>query len=65
MTWENYGDWHIDHKIPVSAFNFSKASDIDFKRCWKLSNLQPLWAAQNVSKGNKLERPFQPSLAFG
>lgn len=65
MTWENYGSyWHVDHKIPVTAFNFEHAEDIDFKRCWALKNLQPLEAKRNISKGNVLERPFQPSLTM-
>lgn len=64
MTWENYGEWHIDHKIPVSAFNFTKPEHEDFKRCWSLKNLQPMWAKENISKGAKLSRPFQPSLAI-
>jgi hypothetical protein len=63
MTWENYGQhWHIDHKIPVAAFNYETPEDIDFKRCWALKNLQPLEAITNISKGAKLEKPFQPSL---
>ncbi|MFA5340610.1 MAG: hypothetical protein WC332_02420 [Clostridia bacterium] len=65
MTWENYGKvWHVDHKIPVSVFNFKNINDLDFKRCWSLSNLQPMFAFDNQSKGNKLSKPFQPSLAF-
>ena len=62
MTWENYGEWHIDHKVPVSAFNFTKPEHIDFKKCWALKNLQPLWALDNWSKNNKLTKQFQPSL---
>lgn len=62
MTWKNYGEWHIDHKIPKSAFNFSKPEHIDFKRCWALSNLEPLWQTDNQLKWAKLTRPFQPSL---
>ena len=62
MTWENIGQWHIDHIIPVSAFNFERAEDVDFKRCWALSNLQPLWESDNLSKGARLKAPFQPSL---
>ncbi len=62
MSWDNYGQWHIDHKIPVSAFNFEKPEEIDFKRCWALENLQPLWATDNVKKRNKLFKPFQPAL---
>lgn len=62
-NWDNYGTyWHVDHKIPVSAFNFACPDDIDFKKCWALSNLQPLEANKNMSKGNKLTKPHQPSL---
>jgi hypothetical protein len=64
MGWDNYGIWHVDHKIPKSAFNFSCAEDIDFKKCWALSNLQPMWGIDNVIKGKKLSKPFQPSLAL-
>jgi hypothetical protein len=64
MTWGNYGQWHIDHKIPISVFNFNSPEDIDFKRCWALSNLQPLWAPDNIRKFNKLTKPFQPSLTM-
>ncbi len=64
MNWENYGEWHIDHIIPVSIFNFTKPEHEDFKKCWALKNLQPLWAVKNLSKGNKLNKQFQPSLAF-
>jgi len=62
MTWNNYGEWHIDHVIPKSVFNFTKPEHIDFKRCWSLDNLQPLWAEDNMSKGAKLEKSFQPAL---
>jgi len=62
MSWDNYGKWHIDHKIPITAFNFENPEDIDFKRCWSLKNLQPLWAVENISKHNKINHPFQPSL---
>lgn len=64
MTWENYGrgGWHIDHIIPKAAFNYETPDDIDFKRCWSLENLQPLWESDNCSKQNRLDAPFQPSL---
>jgi hypothetical protein len=64
MSWENYGKWHVDHIIPVTVFNFQTPDDIDFKKCWSLKNLRPLWAKENISKGNKLKRPFQPSLSL-
>lgn len=62
MNWENYGQWHIDHKTPIVAFNFEKPEDIDFKKCWALKNLQPLWATENISKNGRLDKPYQPSL---
>jgi len=62
MTWENYGEWHIDHKIPVSAFNFDHIAQGDFKCCWALENLQPLWARDNRTKGSKVQKHFQPML---
>ena len=66
MTWETHGKygWHIDHKIPISAFNFETFKDVDFKRCWALKNLQPMWAKENIRKGARVEKPFQPSLTI-
>ncbi len=65
MNWGNYGMWHIDHIIPISAFNFEGPEDIDFKRCWSLKNLRPLWATENIKKHAKLNSSFQPSLRIG
>ncbi len=65
MTWDNYGKWHIDHTIPISVFNFNRYTDIDFKRCWSLKNLSPMWAKENLVKHNKINEPFQPFLAMG
>ncbi len=64
MTWGNYGKngWHIDHKIPLSVFNFTKPEHEDFRRCWALKNLQPMWAIENIKKHAKITKPFQPSL---
>jgi hypothetical protein len=66
MSWELFmqGKIHIDHKIPKSVFNYNSPDDIDFKHCWALSNLQPMWAFDNRVKYNKLEAPFQPSLCI-
>jgi len=66
MTWSNYGKggWEIDHVTPVSFFNFSKPEHLDFKKCWSLENLQPLWWYDNNKKSNKSDRPFQPSFDF-
>lgn len=64
MTWDNYGEWHIDHKIPKSAFNFTKPEHTGFKKCWALENLQPMWAKDNFSKHDKLYYDFQRHLAI-
>ncbi len=64
MTWGNMGEWHIDHIVPKVAFNFEGVDDIDFQRCWALSNLRPLWATDNHRKHAKLPHPFQPALAL-
>lgn len=53
MSWDNMSEWHIDHIRPVSSFNYTTTKCEDFKKCWALNNLQPLWAADNLSKGNK------------
>ena len=55
MTWEALmrGEIHIDHKRPVSSFNITSVDDPDFKVCWGLDNLQPLWAEDNYSKSAK------------
>ena len=49
MSWENYGEWHIDHKKPISKFD----KKTNLKIINSLCNLQPLWAKDNLSKGNK------------
>jgi hypothetical protein len=54
MNWDNYGKWHIDHIIPKSLFKYETYNDREFKQCWSLCNLQPLWAKDNLVKGNKL-----------
>jgi hypothetical protein len=52
MSWNNYGEWHIDHIIPLSAVNTSDRSQL-LKVCnW--FNLRPLWAEENISRGNRI-----------
>ena len=50
MTWENYGEWHIDHIYPLSKAKDKK----HLKELCHYTNLQPLWAKDNISKGNKI-----------
>lgn len=53
MEWDNYGEWHIDHILPISFFSYTSINDDDFKFCWALSNLRPLWASANHKKHAK------------
>lgn len=53
MTWDNYGQWHIDHILPLSGFDFDSAAHDDFKACWTITNLRPLWANENIIKRDK------------
>ena len=51
MNWNNYGKWHIDHVIAISKFNLALKSE-QFKSCHH-TNLQPLWAIDNMKKGDR------------
>jgi hypothetical protein len=53
MSWDNMERWHIDHIIPRSSFSFTCTEDDEFKACWALSNLRPMWAKDNIKKHNK------------
>lgn len=53
MTRENHGEWHIDHIKPISSFDLTDPEQV--KRCFHYSNLQPLWAADNIAKSNRLD----------
>lgn len=51
MSWENYGTfWHIDHIVPVAAFDFDVQKRKAIRDCWALSNLRPLCAIENSRK---------------
>lgn len=60
MTWQNYGKhWHIDHIVPLIS---AKSSD-EIKRLCHWTNLQPLTAFENISKGSKWH-PVKAHLAL-
>jgi len=52
MTWDNHGEWHIDHIKPCDSFDLSSLQQQ--KECFHYSNLRPLWAKDNLKKSNKL-----------
>ena len=53
MSWENYGKfgWHIDHKNPLSWYELTNEEEV--AKANHYSNLQPMWAEENLSKGNR------------
>jgi hypothetical protein len=53
MSWDNRSSWHIDHIEPLCSFNTQKKGDEEFRKCWALSNLRPLWPRDNHLKGQK------------
>jgi hypothetical protein len=55
MSWDNYGEWHVDHKLPITHFNIEEMGDKEFMKCWSLDNLQPMWGEENIRKSNKIE----------
>jgi len=50
MTRANYGKWHVDHVQPLASFQITGVDCPEFRAAWALTNLRPLWAAENLSK---------------
>lgn len=53
MTWDNYGEWEIDHIKPCAAFDLRKKKEQ--RECFHYTNLQPLWGDENRAKADKYE----------
>jgi hypothetical protein len=56
MNWGNYGKWHIDHILPCASFDLTDPEQQ--KKCFHYTNLQPLWAEDNMKKGDKVLGTF-------
>lgn len=60
MSWENQGEWHIDHIQPCASFD---QTDLEQRRiCWHYTNLQPLWAEDNLRKRDRFSGDHQVRL---
>jgi hypothetical protein len=56
MTWGNYGfGWHVDHIQPCASFDHSNLDHV--RRCWHFTNLRPMWASENLAKGDRITEP--------
>ena len=60
MTWDNQGEWHVDHIIPCSRFDLS--NPIHQRICFNYRNLQPLWASENSAKRDELPEGWEDLL---
>jgi len=49
MSWDNHGEWHIDHRKPCREFNLQ--NEDEQRKCFHYTNLQPLWGPENLAKG--------------
>jgi len=52
MSWNNYGEWHLDHILPLSSFDLTNREQ--FLKACHYTNHQPLWAEDNFKKNNKV-----------
>ena len=58
MTWDNHGThWHVDHIVPLSQFDFT--NPIQSALATHYTNLQPMWANENLSKSDKITQTHQ------
>ncbi len=52
MKLDNFGEWEMDHTIPISSFNFESLDEI--KECFNYKNIKPMWKHENRVKYNKI-----------
>lgn len=56
MSWDNHGEWHIDHVLPISEFDLTDPTQM--REAFNYLNTQPMWAFDNISKGAKVPKGF-------
>jgi hypothetical protein len=53
MSFDNYGEWHLDHVKPCSSYDLSNENEI--LECFNWKNIQPLWKSDNLKKNSKID----------
>lgn len=60
MSWDNYGAasgadpwWSVDHRKSIWAFGYPEPGTEEFRACWSLDNIQPMWHRDNSRKSNR------------
>ena len=51
MSWDNVGEWHFDHRRPCASFDLT--DEAQQRMCFHYTNLQPMWAFENLTKSAK------------
>ena len=54
MNWDNHGQWHVDHIQPLATLKDYDDIEIGLYKLWNYRNLQPLWATDNIRKGDSI-----------
>ena len=62
MSWENHGEWEIDHIRPVASFDLTDPDQA--RAAAHFTNLQPLWSVENRRKGVRWNLAATPSEAL-
>lgn len=63
MSWDNIGEWHVDHVYPVASFDLS--TEAERHKAFHYTNLQPLWAKANVKKSDSIPSKHHQPLLIG
>lgn len=62
MSWDNYGEWEVDHKRPCALFDLN--DPLQRQACFHYSNLRPLWAEDNQRRHKKIIFPSDAERLF-